>query len=113
MQLLQYSGLLEAQAQRLRRDALRLQNAALCGTATTNFLDLMENFYGVDEEEGEAELQDAASMAAFIKANKEERTRDAQSSDVAVAKGSVEAEEVGETVSCSLHLLTILQGICF
>ena len=40
------------------------------------FLDLMENFYGVDEEEGEAELQDAASMAAFIKANKEERTRE-------------------------------------
>ena len=99
MQLLQYSGLLEAQAQRLRRDALRLQNAALCGTATTNFLDLMENFYGVDEEEGEAELQDAASMAAFIKANKEERTRDAQSSDMAVAKSSVEAEEVGGTES--------------
>ena len=73
----------------------------------------MENFYGVDEEEGEAELQDAASMAAFIKANKEERTRDAQSSDVAVAKGSVEAEEVGGDRVCSLHLLTILQGICF
>ena len=73
----------------------------------------MENFYGVDEEEGEAELQDAASMAAFIKANKEERTRNAQSSDMAVAKGSIEAEEVGGTESVASHLLTILQGICF
>ena len=33
MQLLQYSGLLEMQAHYLHRDALHLQNAALCGTS--------------------------------------------------------------------------------
>ena len=55
MELLQYSGLLE-QAQQLRRDALKLQAAALCGTASSNFLNLMENFYGVDEEEEEGTL---------------------------------------------------------
>ena len=53
MQLLQFSGLLEQQAHRLRRDALKLQAAALCGSASTNFLNLMENFYGVGEEEEE------------------------------------------------------------
>ena len=95
MQLLQFSGLLEAQARKLRRDALRLQTAALCGTATTNFLDIMESFFGVEEDEAEANLEDAASMAAFIKANKEERAKDAKSKDLSVTKGTVESEEVG------------------
>ena len=49
MQLFQYSGLLEMKAQELRRDALHLQTGALCGVAPANFLDLMENFYGMDE----------------------------------------------------------------
>ena len=85
LQLLQYSGLLEAQARKLRRDALRLQTAALCGTATTNFLDIMESFFGVEEDEGEAELKDAASMAAFVRANIEERAKDAKSKSLAVS----------------------------
>ena len=38
MQLFQYSGLFEMKAQELRRDALRLQTAALCGVASTGFL---------------------------------------------------------------------------
>ena len=67
MQLLQYSGLLEMQAHHLHRDALHLQNAALCGTVTTNFLDMMENFFGVEEDEEEAKMEDAASFAAFVK----------------------------------------------
>ena len=95
MQLLQFSGLLEAQACKLHRDALRLQTAALCGTATTNFLDIMESFFGVEEDEAEANLEDAASMAAFIKANKEERAKDIRSKDLSVTKGAVELEEVG------------------
>ena len=66
--------MLEMQAHCLRRDALRLQNAALCGTATTNFLDVMENFYRVDETEEEARIEDAA----FIKQNKEERAKELQ-----------------------------------
>ena len=87
--------MLEAQARKLHRDALRLQTAALCGTATTNFLDIMESFFGVEEDEAEANLEDAASMAAFIKANKEERAKDAKSKDLSVTKGTVESEEVG------------------
>ena len=95
MQLLQFSRLLEAQARKLCRDALRLQTAALCGTTTTNFLDIMESFFGVEEDEAEANLEDAASMAAFIKANKEERVKDAKSKDLSVTKGTVKSEEVG------------------
>ena len=79
MQLLQYSGLLEMQAHHLCRDALHLQNAALCGTATTNFLDMMENFFGVEEDEEEAKMEDATSFAAFVKQNKEEFARGLQS----------------------------------
>ena len=94
LQLLQFSGLLEAQARKLRRDALRLQTAALCGTATTNFLDIMESFFGVEEDEDEAKLDDAASMAAFVRANKEERARDAKSKDFAISKEVIESEEV-------------------
>ena len=95
LQLLQFSGLLEAQARKLHRDALRLQTTALCGTATTNFLDIMESFFGVEEDEAEANLKDAASMAAVIKANKEERAKDAKSKDLSVTKGAVKLEEVG------------------
>ena len=94
LQLLQFSGLLEAQARKLRRDALRLQTAALCGTATTNFLDIMESFFGVEEDEDEAKLEDAASMAAFVRANKEERAKDAKSKDLAISKEMIESEEV-------------------
>ena len=72
------------QAHCLHQDALRLQNAALCGTATTNFLDMMENFYGVDEDKEEAKMEDAASFAAFIKQNKEEHAKELQSKDLSV-----------------------------
>ena len=75
MQLFQYSGLLEMKAQELCRDALHLQTAALCGVATTNFLDLMENFYGVDETPEEQALGDAASFSAFVAAHKKEKER--------------------------------------
>ena len=56
----------------------------------------MENFYGVDETEEEARIEDAASFAAFIKQNKEERAKELQSKNLSVTKGSVEHEEVGE-----------------
>ena len=96
MQLLQYSGLLEMQAHHLCCDALRLQNAVLCGTAMTNFLDMMENFFGVEEDEEEAKMEDAASFAAFIKQNKEECAKELQSKALSVTKGSVEHEEIGD-----------------
>ena len=55
----------------------------------------MESFFGVEEDEAEANLEDAASMAAFLKANKEERVKDAKSKDLSVTKGAVKSEEVG------------------
>ena len=96
MQLLQFSGLLEQQAHRLRQDALKLQAAALCGSASTNFLNLMENFYGVDEEEEEGTLEDAASFTAFVKQHREEREKEKASAKLSVSKGSVEKEELGD-----------------
>ena len=44
----------------------------------------------------EARIEDAASFAAFIKQNKEERAKELQSKNLSVTKGSVEHEEVGE-----------------
>ena len=96
MQLLRYLGLLEMQAPHLCHDALCLQNAALCGTAMTNFLDMMENFFGVEEDEEEAKMEDAASFATFIKQNKEERAKELQSKALSVTKGSIEHEEIGD-----------------
>ena len=96
MQLLQFSGLLEQQAHRLRRDALKLQAAALCGSASTNFLNLMENFYGIDEEEEEGALEDAASFTAFVKQHREEWEKEKASAKLSVSKGSVEKEELGD-----------------
>ena len=84
------------QAHCLRRDVLRLQNAALCGTVTTTFLDMMENFFGVEEDEQEAKMEDAASFTAFIKQNKEEQAKELQSKAFSVTKGSVEHEEIGD-----------------
>ena len=86
MQLLQFSGLLEQQAQRLRRNAMKLQVAALCGTASTNFLNLMENFYGVEEEEEEeGTLEDVASFAAFVKQHCEEREKEKATQKLSVS----------------------------
>ena len=96
MQLLQYLGLLEMQAHRLCQYALHLHNAALCGTAMANFLDMMENFFGVEEDEEETKMEDAASFATFIKQNKEEYTKELQSKALSVTKGSVEHEEIGD-----------------
>ena len=96
MQLLQFSGLLEQQAQCLHCDAMKLQAAALCGTASTNFLNLMENFYGVDEEEEEGTLEDAASFAAFVKQHREEREKEKATLKLSVSKAAVKRDKLGE-----------------
>ena len=96
MQLIQFSGLLEQQAQHLHHDAMKLQAAALCGTASTNFLNFMENFYGVDEEEEEGALEDAASFTAFVKQHSEEREKEKAILKLSVSKASVKRDELGE-----------------
>ena len=62
----------------------------------TNFLDMMENFFGVEEDEEEGKKEDTTSFAAFIKQNKEECTKDEQSKALSVVKGSIEHEEIGD-----------------
>ena len=85
-------------AQELRRDTLCLQTAALCGVASTNFLDLMENYYGVDETPEDQAFRDAASFSAFMAAHKREREKDEASKSFSKSKREVETEEadVGE-----------------
>ena len=93
LQLLQFSGLLEAQAQKLRRDTLKLINATIAGTATTNLWQLLESFFGVDEEPEEEELQDAASLTAAVHACKAEQEQEVTAKYLAITKSSVQAEE--------------------
>ena len=95
MQLLQFSGLLEQQAQCLHHDAMKLQASALYGTASTNFLNLIKNFYGVDEEEQKGALEDA-SIAAFVKQHREERKKEKVSMKLSVSKASVKRDKLGE-----------------
>ena len=96
MQLLKFFGLLEQQAQHLHHDTMKLQAAALCGTASTNFLNIMENFYGVDEEEEEGTLEDAASFAAFVKQHHKEREKEKATMKLSVRKASVGRDELSK-----------------
>ena len=93
MQLFQYSGLFEEKAQQLRRDALQLQTAALCGVASTGFLDLMEGFYGVDELPEEQALGDTSSFAEFVSTFRKEKERERVSATLSKTKSEVEEEE--------------------
>ena len=93
MQLFQYSGLFEEKAQQLRRDALQLQTAALCGVASTGFLDLMEGFYGVDETPEEQALGDTSSFAEFVSTFRKEKEKEQASVSLSKTKSEVEGEE--------------------
>ena len=48
--MLQLSGVLEMQSAKLHRDALRMIDATIAGTATTMFWDIMESFFMVEED---------------------------------------------------------------
>ena len=56
----------------------------------------MENFYGVDEEEEEGDLEDAASFAAFVKQHREKKERDKASAKLSVTKLALEKDKIGE-----------------
>ena len=85
MQMLQISGVLELQSHQLRHDALKLMNTTLCGTATTDFWHLMENYFGVDE----AALDEAQSLADVLKLKKQCSRDDVPS----VAKSTPEPDD--------------------
>ena len=45
MQMLQLSGVLETRSLQLQREALKLINAMICGTATTDLWKVLESFF--------------------------------------------------------------------
>ena len=91
--MLQISGVLEIRSHQLCRHALKMINATICGTATTEFWRLMESYFGVDEDEDEAALEDAQSLAEVL-AQKKAWTEESVPS---VSKSSF--REAGETSS--------------
>ena len=64
--MLQISRVLELRSHQLRRDALKLINSTICGTATTDFWKLMESYFGVDKDIDEATLDEAQSLAEIL-----------------------------------------------
>ena len=104
--MLLFSSVLEMQAHHLRRDALRVVNATLSGTATTGFWTLLEGFFGVDEDPALASLEDAASLAEALHLYRAEKEKDAQVASLSVPAENVtddpdepEAEEILDTES--------------
>ena len=106
--MLQISGMLELHSHQLRCDVLKLINATICGTATTDFWHLMENYFGADEDLDEASLDKAQSLADILKLKKQWSKEDIPS----VSKSAVEPddditiideeEDNGSSVSSSL-----------
>ena len=95
--MLQFSSLLELQAHKLRQDALQVINTTISGSATTNFWNLMENFFGVDKDPSESLIENAASMVAIMKARKAEQEKDEKAQALSVSKE--EEEELLDTAS--------------
>ena len=94
--MLQLSSVLEMQAHRLRRDALRTVNATLSGTATTGLWSLLEGFFGVDEDPGLASLEDAASLAETLRLRCLEKEKDSKAASLSVPKESIADPEEPE-----------------
>ena len=67
--MLQMAGVLEGQATKLRRDALRLLLGTVSRTATSNLWKLPEHFFSVDEDPEEARAAEASSLANLLKAH--------------------------------------------
>ena len=104
--MLLFLSVLEMQAHRLHRDALRVVNATLSGTATTGFWTLLESFFRVDEDPALASLEDAASLAEALCLRRAEKEKDAQVASLSVPAKNVaddpdepEAEEILDTES--------------
>ena len=87
MQMLQISGVLELRSHQLQRDALKLINSTICGTATMDFWKLMESYFGVDEDIDEAALDKAQSLTEILQLKSQSESKNAPS----VSKKSAEA----------------------
>ena len=87
--MLQISGMLELRSHQLRCDALKLMNATICGSATTDFWHLMENYFGTDEDIDKASLDEAQSLADILKLKKQWSKEDVPS----ISKSSVKPDD--------------------
>ena len=88
--MLQLSGVLEMQGQRLRRDALKLINATLAGTATTNLWNLLESYFGQEEEIDAKELEEAQSLRELLNLQRGDKDDDVP----AISKEQADAEDM-------------------
>ena len=95
MQMLQISGVLELRSQQLHRHTLKLIDATICGTATTEFWRLMESYFGVDEDGDEAALEDAQSLAEILAEKRAWNTENIPS----IAKESVKESDTRASTS--------------
>ena len=57
-------------------NALRLLNATITGSAISNLWQLLESYFGVDEDPYEAEVEDAVSIAELLPILKQENTEE-------------------------------------
>ena len=93
MHMLMMSSVMEMQALRLRFDALRILQATLCGSATNGLWNLLENFFGVDENVKDKAIAEAKSLQAMLQKHKEDKLRDAQANQLKSTKGEVEVAD--------------------
>ena len=65
--MLQLSGVLEIQSCRLKRDALKLMNAVVSGSAASTMWSVLENYFGMEEDVEDKEMEEAQSLAEMLK----------------------------------------------
>ena len=94
--MLQISGILELRSHQLRRDALKLINSTICGTATTDFWRLMKSYFRVNEDIDEAALDEAQSLAEVLQLKAQSKSENVPSISKKLAETS--AKEVDNDI---------------
>ena len=116
MQMLQLSGVLEMQSLRLKRDALKLMNATVCGTATSAMWSVLENYFGIEEDVEEKELEEAQSLAEMLRIQRGETKEDVpaltkQQADSEEAALAEEADDAADTESVASSTTSSTVGV--
>ena len=116
MQMLQLSGVLEMQSLRLKRDALKLMNATVCGTATSAMWSVLENYFGIEEDVEEKELEEAQSLAEMLRIQRGEAKEDVpaltkQQADSEEAALAEEADDAADTESVASSTTSSTVGV--
>ena len=102
--MLQMSSVLEMQALRLRFDALKILQATLCGSATSNLWTVLENFFGVSEDIKEKAIAEAKSLRTMLLLQREEQSSEEKAKAMSVSKAQADAEQpAGDTTRVPEH----------